>query len=106
MESWLIDSGSTNHMTYDRELFRKLDKTATTRVRIGNGAYLAVKGIGTVAIEGYTGLKLISDVLYVPKIDQNLLNIPQLLEKIIRCYLKIKVALLKIQKVEKCSEFK
>ena len=81
VESWLIDNGSTKYMTYDQELFKKLDKTAITRVRIGNGAYLAIKGIGTPAIEGYTGLKLIFDVLYVPEIDQNLLSIPQLLEK-------------------------
>jgi hypothetical protein len=69
-ESWLIDSGCTNHMTYDRELFRELDE-----------AYIEVKGRGTVAIEGHTGLKLIHDVLYVPEINQNLLSVPQLLEK-------------------------
>ncbi|CAL5368182.1 unnamed protein product [Camellia sinensis] len=80
-ESWLIDSGCTNHMTYDRELFRELDKTAISKVRIGNGAHIAVKGKGTVAIEGCTGLKLISDVLYVPEINQNLLSVTQLLEK-------------------------
>ena len=80
-ESWLIDSGCTNHMTYDREIFRELDKTTLSKVKIGNGAYIAVKGKGTVAIEGQTGLKLISDVLYVPEINQNLLSVPQLLEK-------------------------
>ncbi|KAM7489733.1 hypothetical protein LguiB_027217 [Lonicera macranthoides] len=80
-ESWLIDSGCTNHMTYDRELFRELDLTAISKVRIGNGARIAVKGKGTVALEGRTGLKLISDVLYVPKINQNLLSVTQLLEK-------------------------
>nr|KYP69138.1 Retrovirus-related Pol polyprotein from transposon TNT 1-94 [Cajanus cajan] len=80
-ESWLIDSGCTNHMSYDRELFKELDKTALSKVRVGNGAYIAVKGKGTVAIEGQTGLKLISDVLYVPEINQNLLSVPQLLEK-------------------------
>ncbi|CAL5347060.1 unnamed protein product [Camellia sinensis] len=68
-------------MTYDRELFRELDKTAISKVRIGNGAHIAVKGKGTVAIEGCTGLKLISDVLYVPEINQNLLSVTQLLEK-------------------------
>ncbi|KAJ9678650.1 hypothetical protein PVL29_020738 [Vitis rotundifolia] len=56
-------------------------KTITSKIRIGNGAYLAVKGKGTVAIEGHTGLKLISNVLYVPEINQNLLSVGQLLEK-------------------------
>ncbi|CAJ2637049.1 unnamed protein product [Trifolium pratense] len=80
-ESWLIDSGCTNHMTYDRELFRELDEAVFSKVKIGNGAYIEVKGRGTVAIEGHTGLKLISEVLYVPEINQNLLSVPQLLEK-------------------------
>jgi len=80
-ESWLIDSGCTSHMTYDQELFKKLDRIAISKVRIGNEAYLAVKGKGTVAIKGNTGLKLIYDVLYVPEINQNLLSVDQLLEK-------------------------
>ena len=80
-ETWLIDNGCTNHMTYDLGLFKELDKTVTSKVRIGNGAYLAVKGKGIVAIEGHTGLKLISNVLYVPEINQNLLSVGQLLEK-------------------------
>ncbi|GAV57823.1 hypothetical protein CFOL_v3_01359 [Cephalotus follicularis] len=81
IEICLIDSGCTSHMTYDQELFRELDKAAISKVRIGNGAYLTVKGKGTVAIEGHTGLKLISNVLYVPEINQNLLSVGQLLEK-------------------------
>ena len=35
-KSWLIDSGCTNHMTYDQGLFRELDKTIISKVRIGN----------------------------------------------------------------------
>ncbi|KAJ9678655.1 hypothetical protein PVL29_020743 [Vitis rotundifolia] len=81
LETWLIDSGCTNHMTYDQGLFKELDKTITSKVRIGNGAYLAVKSKGTGAIKGHTGLKLISNVLYVPEINQNLLSVGQLLEK-------------------------
>jgi len=80
-ESWLIDSDCTSHMTSDKELFKRLDRTAISKVRIGNGAYLAVKGKGTVAIKGNIGLKLISDVLYVPKINQNLSSVGQLLKK-------------------------
>ena len=86
-ETWLIDSGCTNHMTNDQGLFKELYKTVTSKVRIGNGAHLVVKGKGTVAIEGHTGLKLFSNVLYVPQINQNMLSIGQLLEKAIRCCL-------------------
>ncbi|XP_017414030.1 guanine nucleotide-binding protein subunit beta-like protein [Vigna angularis] len=53
-ENWLIDSGCTNHMSYDQELFKDLDATYNTNVRIGNKAKIAVKGKGTIAIKGCT----------------------------------------------------
>lgn len=80
-EHWLVDSGCTNHMTHDRELFKELRTTEIKRVRIGNGEHLDVKGKGNVAISSYEGTKIIADVLFVPKIDQNLLSVGQLLEK-------------------------
>ncbi|XP_017636057.1 uncharacterized protein LOC108478146 [Gossypium arboreum] len=52
-----------------------------SKVKIGNGEYLEVKGRGIVAIESCVGTKLISDVLFVPEIDQNLLSVGQLVEK-------------------------
>ncbi|KAA8514992.1 hypothetical protein F0562_018221 [Nyssa sinensis] len=67
-ESWLIDSGCTNHMTYDKELFKELESTTITKVRIGNGDHIAIKGKGTIAIESCLGTKTISDVLYVQEI--------------------------------------
>ena len=66
-ESWLIDSGCTNHMTYDKEFFEELRDIEVKRVRIDNGEHLEVKVKGTVAI-------------FVPKIDQNL-SVGQLLDK-------------------------
>ncbi|RVW25364.1 hypothetical protein CK203_108181 [Vitis vinifera] len=53
-ESWLVDSGCTNHMTNNQDLFRELDRTTISKVRIGNGEYIPVKGKGTVAIESQT----------------------------------------------------
>ncbi|XP_006598387.2 uncharacterized protein [Glycine max] len=47
---WLIDSGCTNHMTYDKILFKDLKPTNVSKVRIRNGGYIPVKGKGTVAI--------------------------------------------------------
>ncbi|KAK2423561.1 hypothetical protein QL285_034009 [Trifolium repens] len=78
---WLIDSGCTNHMTYDRDLFKELDKTSISKVIIGNGEQIAVECIGTISIKTHAGMKQISNVLYVPEINQNLLSVAQLLEK-------------------------
>lgn len=80
-DSWLIDSGCTNHMTNDQELFKELDQTIISKVKIGNVEFILAKGKGTVAKESLIGLKYITDVLYVPNIDQNLLSIGQLIEK-------------------------
>jgi len=80
-ESWLVDNGCTNYMTHDQELFKELDRSKASKVRIGNGVFITVKGKRTVAIESCQGTKLIYDVLYVPEIDQNLLSVGQLLEK-------------------------
>ena len=46
-DSWLVDSGCTNHMTSDEKLFRNLDKSIKSRLRIGNGQHLAVEGRGS-----------------------------------------------------------
>ena len=45
------------------------------------GTYIQAKGKGTISIATTSCAKLISDVLYVPEIDQNLLNVGQLLKK-------------------------
>ncbi|XP_047268039.1 uncharacterized protein LOC107871627 [Capsicum annuum] len=63
-ESWLIDSGCTNHMTCDKDLFKYLSPTKVTKVRIGHGGYIPAKGMGTITIETQSGTKTISDVLY------------------------------------------
>ncbi|XP_016755183.1 kinesin-like protein KIN-7M, chloroplastic [Gossypium hirsutum] len=80
-DGWLVDSGCSNHMTYDEKLFKDLDRSLKSKVRIGNGEYLEVNERGTVVIESCAGTKLISDVLFVPEIDQNLLSVSQLVEK-------------------------
>ena len=90
-----MDSGCTNHMTYDQDLFREIDRTAISKVRIGNGEYIPVKGKGTVAIESQTGLKLIYDVLFVPDIDQNLLSVGQLVEKEFKVYFEDRNCIIK-----------
>nr|GME20472.1 Retrovirus-related Pol polyprotein from transposon TNT 1-94 [Ipomoea batatas] len=92
---WLLDSGCTNHMTGDEELFRELERSQVSNVRIGNGDCIPVKGKGTVPIESCTGTKLISGVLYVPDIDQNLLSVGHLVERGFKVIFENKLGIIK-----------
>ncbi|KAK2434095.1 hypothetical protein QL285_019281 [Trifolium repens] len=80
-KNWLVDSGCTHHMARDEELFKELDKTIASKVTIGNGESVDVKGKGVVVIETNSGTKYISDVLFVPELKQNMLSVGQMLEK-------------------------
>ncbi|KAG8480419.1 hypothetical protein CXB51_025096 [Gossypium anomalum] len=79
--SWLVDSGCSHHMAADVSLFKELDRSFSSRIRIGNGSLIEARGKGDVLISSSSGNKLISDVLYVPDIDQNLLSVGQLVKK-------------------------
>ncbi|KAF3657935.1 putative TMV resistance protein N-like [Capsicum annuum] len=76
-ESCLIDSGCTNHMACDKDLFKDLRPTKVTKVRIVHGGYISTKRTGTITIETQSGTKIISGVLYVPNLDQNLLSVEE-----------------------------
>ncbi|RVW88147.1 Retrovirus-related Pol polyprotein from transposon TNT 1-94 [Vitis vinifera] len=77
----LIDSGCTHHMCHNATVFKDLDKTYNSTVKVGNGGYVDVKGRDTVAVKRNSCIKLIFDVLFVPVISQNLLSVGQMLEK-------------------------
>ncbi|KAL4354076.1 hypothetical protein GQ457_06G014380 [Hibiscus cannabinus] len=79
-ENWLIDSGCTNHMASDESMFKNIDRTCISRIKIGNGQFIEAKGRGDVLVNTPTCTKIIYDVLLVPDIDQNLLSVGQLLE--------------------------
>lgn len=79
--SWLIDSGCTHHMSFNATLFKELDESYSSKVKVGNGNIMEVKGRGTIAIPTRSGIKLIQNVLYVPDLSQNLLSVGQMLEK-------------------------
>nr|ABA99612.1 retrotransposon protein, putative, unclassified [Oryza sativa Japonica Group] len=77
---WVIDSGCTNHMAADPNLFREMDSSYHAKIHMGNGSIAQSEGKGTVAVQTADGPKFIKDVLLVPDLKQNLLSIGQLLE--------------------------
>ena len=55
---WLIDSGCTSHMTYDREIFIDLDTSVKIPVRMGNRAVVESQGKETIQIDSKKVLSL------------------------------------------------
>ncbi|XP_060671025.1 uncharacterized protein LOC132800770 [Ziziphus jujuba] len=80
--TWFLDSGCSSYMTGDPQLFVKMDKNFLSEVKLGDGKSHEVKGKGVIAVNFKGGnSKLIHDVLYVPGLTSNLLNVVQLLRK-------------------------
>jgi len=67
-------------MTADLSLFKDLDKSYLSRVRIGNGDYVKVEGKWAIEVETLSDTKTLKNVLYVPKINKNLISVGQLIE--------------------------
>ncbi|RVW55367.1 Retrovirus-related Pol polyprotein from transposon TNT 1-94 [Vitis vinifera] len=76
----VLDSGCTNHMTGNKNIFLDMDTTINSQVKMGNGDLVNVKGKGTIGIQTKVGTKYIRDVLLVPALEQNLLSVGQLVE--------------------------
>nr|KYP40336.1 Retrovirus-related Pol polyprotein from transposon TNT 1-94 [Cajanus cajan] len=74
LNTWLIDSGCTSHMTKYLSFFTSIDKSIKPKVKMGNGEIVQANGKGTISIT-----TIVKDVLYIPKLDQNVLSVPQML---------------------------
>ncbi|KAI9196368.1 hypothetical protein LWI28_023326 [Acer negundo] len=72
----------SNHMCGRKEMFSELDETFASEVKFGNNSKVPVMGKGKISISLNDGSKnTISEVLFVPSLHQNLLNMGQLSEK-------------------------
>jgi hypothetical protein len=47
---WILDSGTTNHMTGECEAFSKLDTNVHGTVRFGDGSMTSIEGRGTILL--------------------------------------------------------
>ena len=73
---WYLDSGCSNHMTGDRKKFVQLDDNVFSQVKLGDGKLQNIEGKGVIVVYiKRDNKRLISDVLYVPELTQNLLSV-------------------------------
>ncbi|UYV82150.1 hypothetical protein LAZ67_21001138 [Cordylochernes scorpioides] len=80
VHNWFIDSGATSHMAYDESFFTELNREQTQNVVVANGKKLQVKGIGqgeikVITPQGKTDTLLLTKVLYIPELTDNLLSV-------------------------------
>ncbi|XP_019414559.1 PREDICTED: uncharacterized protein LOC109326317 [Lupinus angustifolius] len=81
-DNWYLDTGCSNHMTGHRDWFIQLDDSVRTRVKFVDDSFITAEGMGKIVIKRKDGIKAyISNVLYVPKMKNNLISLGQLLEK-------------------------
>ncbi|XP_028799232.1 uncharacterized protein LOC114754600 [Neltuma alba] len=71
-ETWIVDSGATDHMTGTKSLFKTLNSChENLRVKVATGLYTKVEGVGTVALSDDLE---IHNVLFVPALTYNLIS--------------------------------
>ncbi|KAM1796491.1 hypothetical protein ACFX11_036727 [Malus domestica] len=75
---WILDSGATDHMTYDKTLFQSMTHPHRKCVATANGSTAAVVGAGTVSL---TSLPL-HNCLLIPSLSHHLLSVPQVTEQL------------------------
>lgn len=78
--TWILYSGATSHMVKEKKNFTELDKEIRTSIKVVSGEVLLSAGKGNIIVGTESDQRTITDVLFVPRIDRNLLSVRQLLK--------------------------
>ncbi|XP_019431112.1 PREDICTED: uncharacterized protein LOC109338358 [Lupinus angustifolius] len=94
-DSLYLDISCSNNMTGHKEWFISLDDSVKTKVEFADDSFIIAEDIGRIMIRRKDGMaSYISNVLYVPKMKNNLISLGQLLEK--GYYMRLEDRMLKI----------
>ena len=85
-DEWWIDSGASQHMTFEKKGLRDyVEFKDPRRVKLADNSILLAYGKGSLRFSIYDGTErvelFLSDVLFVPKIQNKLLSLPVMTEK-------------------------
>jgi len=68
--TWIVDSGSTNHMTCESSLFSSFKPCAgSSKIKIDDGSFSAMAGKSSIVL---SSLLTIQDVLHVPNLGKTI----------------------------------
>jgi hypothetical protein len=89
---WFLDSGCSNHMTSNKDLFSSIDTSIKSEVKLGNDCKVTVNGKGVVLVYTKKNQRRNIDCVYfVPGLKCNLISVGQLMEKKYIVFFKNKV---------------
>ena len=75
-DTWIVDSGATDHMTGNKTIFHNLKFCHEhLKVKVANHVFTRVEGIGTITLSNQLA---IHNVLYVPELTCNLISVSKL----------------------------
>jgi transposase InsO family protein len=80
-ELWFLDSGCSNHMCGKKELFSDFDASFRETVKLGDNSKMLVTGKGNIRMFVNGFVQIITNVFYVPGLQNSLLSMGQLAEK-------------------------
>ena len=80
LNSWIVDSGATNHVCSLKKTKEFQDGELTFRVE--NGESVSAKAVGEVCLVFNNKFLILNNVYYVPNISRNIISISQLCEQL------------------------
>ena len=85
IHKWLIDLGATQHMTFHKKVFNCYESISHPNVYLGDNGVVEAIGKGSMLVETCVDNKVkrirIHDVLYMPKLDTDLLSVSKLVAR-------------------------
>lgn len=82
-ETWLVDCGSSRHMTrYHSGLTDLIEHKSSVEVEMGEETTYLIQGIGSTSFRLDSSTKLkIAEILYIPSIKKNILSVSSFEDK-------------------------
>lgn len=78
---WYIDSGASNHMSFNRDWFTYVNKVNNVDISCANKQKMTISGVGDIKIKLNNNVATVNESLYIPDLSANLLSVSKLVSK-------------------------
>jgi hypothetical protein len=76
---WVLDTGTTNHMTCFRSTFFELDRNIHGTIKFGDGSLVQIEGMVTILFSEKNGEhRVFLGIYYILRLNTNIISVGQL----------------------------